>query len=348
MKKTAVIIAWRKGESELEATIESAKENCGANTVICPVEDTDASGPGRTRHRGIMQMADCDVIVIIDAHMRFKDNVIKRIASYTRRTGNLACPVCHHNGECDFTGGDYHGGHIEYKTDDPDITPHKSALTFKWNHDAPDFGPIGCVGGACYSFARKWYLKVGRPLAALPGWGGDEEALSISAWLSGKGPVLFNGHVAHRWRARAPWAQTPREARNIELSRMALVNAIVADPNDRRELLQWMGFKPAPLTAEVEHWRDSLLRLPHTYAKWKAAQCQSKPEESAKPQTKQPKKQQSHHPRIVVPLHGIVCPHCRTAHDPLTIGVTHTYPHSRAHKCPKCGRNFITMMKANG
>ena len=49
----AVIIPWRKGEAELQSTIESASASIGAGRIM-PVEDVSEQGPGRTRDRGIM------------------------------------------------------------------------------------------------------------------------------------------------------------------------------------------------------------------------------------------------------------------------------------------------------
>ena len=44
----AVIIAWRQGEDDLQATIDSAVASIGKGTVI-PIEDKTHDGPARTR-----------------------------------------------------------------------------------------------------------------------------------------------------------------------------------------------------------------------------------------------------------------------------------------------------------
>ena len=51
--KVAVIIPWRKGETELISTRESAMKSAGNGAVIIEVEDKNGDGPAMTRHRGI-------------------------------------------------------------------------------------------------------------------------------------------------------------------------------------------------------------------------------------------------------------------------------------------------------
>jgi hypothetical protein len=99
----------------------------------------------------------------------------------------------------------------------------------------------------------------------LPAWGCDEEALSITAWLSGHDPEVFDGKVAHRWRAKAPWSSA---ARPISTSRAALICALVPDLVERNDLLAYQGVKPIEST-EVKRWRDALLKLPRTWEQWK-------------------------------------------------------------------------------
>ena len=51
----AVVIAYRKEETDLAATVESAKLSAGLGAQIITVEDKDATGPGWNRHRGNRQ-----------------------------------------------------------------------------------------------------------------------------------------------------------------------------------------------------------------------------------------------------------------------------------------------------
>ena len=269
----AVVIAWRKGETELATTVQSAGASAGTDTagaVIYTVEDKAGEGPARTRHRGIIEAGGADVIAIVDAHMQFEGSVLRDMADQVHREGGLLCAKCYHNPECSFDhqhpgGASYYAGaNIEYMSEDGN---GPQSLLIKWSSD-PKPGPRPWIGGACYVFGRDWYFDVGQPLAALPGWGCDEEALSISAWLSGSMPEVFDGRVAHRWRDRTPWKLTDREALNIKRSRAALVTAVVDDDQDRAELLAWQN-SALYESEEVDRWRAALLEQPRKWADWK-------------------------------------------------------------------------------
>ena len=210
--KPAVIIPWREGETELQATIESASASIGKGVVI-PIEDKAGDGPAMTRHRGIEHATDADVIVIVDAHMTFDGPVLRDMAREVARRGGLLCAKCYHNEGCTWEGGAtyYCGADIHYQGQDQNGA---QALLWKWSADKKP-GKRACIGGACYVFKRSWYYETGQCLSALPAWGCDEEALSISAWLSGHEPRVYDGRVAHRWRAKTPWTAAARPGMTI-------------------------------------------------------------------------------------------------------------------------------------
>lgn len=269
--KTAVVVAWRKGETELEETIESASRSLRKGDVVIPVEDVTGAGPARTRHRGILaaQESGSDVAIIVDAHMRFDGKVLSRMAREIRADGaGLLCAMCHHNEDCSFDGAHksgasyYAGADIHYMGEDQN---GPQSLVWKWSSDSNP-GPRACIGGACYVFPVAWYFAVGQPLSALPAWGCDEEALSISAWLSGVQPTVFDGHVAHRWRARPPWDKAERP---ILDSRASLISAVVHDTRDIEQLCRHQRCC-AYESAETARWREALHKLDRTWAQWKA------------------------------------------------------------------------------
>ena len=385
--KTAVICAWRKGETELAETLESAKNSIGVNDAVIAVEDKTAAGPARTRHRGIDAAADADVIIIIDAHMRFMGDTLTMLANHVRKHGGIAMPLVHHNPLCAFEGfydlisgadihasgpqpgvGDasrvYAGARIVYRAKDGQA---KYALSAKWSKDIKP-GPRGAVMGACYAFRRDWYYSVGQPLAALPGWGCDEEALSISAWMSGHMPVVLDCRAAHRWRNRTPWNVSSEECARVLQSRMALIHAVVTEAGARRELEEWQrswvreGI-PASNTPEAERWRLALLKQPRKWAQWRKEVCepdeidgvqippiQVAADESQRSGVKNQKSDGKHEaPKVtrvqnpVVIQHGVQCPHCGTNHDPLKLEVTHVFPNgNRRRMCPACQNPFIS------
>ena len=280
--KPAVIIPWRQGETELQTTIESASASIGKGTVL-PVEDKAGDGPAMTRHRGIDAATDADVIVIVDAHMTFNGDVLRAMAREVARRGGLLCAKCYHNEGCTWEGGAtyYAGADIHLRGEDQN---GKQALLWKWSADQEP-GRRACIGGACYVFRRDWYYATGQCLSALPAWGCDEEALSITAWLSGAWPRVFDGCVAHRWRARTPW---PSAARPIAISRAALISAVVADHGERSALLAYQGVQPLEST-EVQRWRAALAQQPRTWAQWvKEVPTMPKPTEAEKPRRAAP------------------------------------------------------------
>jgi glycosyltransferase involved in cell wall biosynthesis len=274
--KTAVICAWRKGETDLDATIDSAVASIGKHAKIILVEDKDGSGPARTRHRGIMAAEGCDVIIIIDAHMRFSGNVLKKMAK-AANDGALVCPLIWHNEACDFTGNPYAGARIVYRAKDG--ATH-NALAGKWSKDTTP-GLRSCVMGGAYAFRRQWYMvTAGQPLAMLPGWGGDEEALSIAAWISSAPIKVIDGKAAHRYRVKTPWKPTDSEFRNVRLSRMALINAFVTNEITRAELKDWQrrgvpeGIEDI-ITPEVARVRFAMSNCRRNWEQWYASVCES-------------------------------------------------------------------------
>ena len=349
--KAGIVIAWRKGENDLQATAEDAAHSTGRGVNIYKVEDTTAAGPAQTRHRGIAAAGECDVIVILDAHMRFQGDVLRRMVKEVRANGGLLCPLCHHNADCSFDahGGSYYAGaEIVYRAAwRAGEREERHALCWKWSTDSKP-GPRGCVGGACYVFRRDWYMSAGQPLAALPGWGCDEEALSIAAWMSGAQPTVFDGHVAHRWRAAPPWPVGSQEHAAVHASRMALIHAVVADAAARAELEQWQRSwvregVPSCKSKEAERFRVALLKQPRTWAQWRAAVCKPDVIETGKAPTATP----------TVPLtppraqygpdeNGRRCPRCQSTASEITRTKQTGRMVIRYRKCKDCGHPRTT------
>ena len=278
-KKTAIIIAWRKGEDDLDATIDSASRSIPGATIIA-VEDKDASGPARTRHKGIIADIKTTNIILIDAHMRFQGSVLADMAAHLSAQGGLIVPYCYGlEGETIRMDQQYCGARMVYRAQDGS---ERTALAAKWSKDRKP-GVRGAVMGACYGFRREWYMSAGQPLAALPGWGGDEEILSIAAWISGEAVELVDGMVGHRFRNSPPWK---RDARQIAAeqqaklaSRMTLIHC-VADDASRRELFDWQGNGAnnhnltAYSTPESERCRKALRGFVRNFADWKRDICE--------------------------------------------------------------------------
>lgn len=345
--KTAIVCAWRKGETDLSETVKSATGSIFAGAQLITVEDTAAQGPGRTRHRGIEAAADADVIVIIDSHMRFNAATLTSLAWTAWRKGGVCCPQVYHNDQCAFDGTPYAGARIVYRAKDGRAY---TALAGKWSRETEP-GPRGCVMGGCYAFRRDWYYEVGQPLAALPGWGCDEETLSIASWMSGVTPQCVGVQAAHLYRARPPWPVMSAEYAAVYAGRMALIHAVATESTARRELETWTrdGVPegvPVCESPEAERFRLALLKLPRKWADWRAQVCEPDELDGVQERAPRPVDTPAHRTpvrQIVTQLPGVRCPHCQSVHDPITLNVAQIYPNAnRRHKCPSCGNFFIS------
>jgi len=341
-KWLAIVCAYRKEESELQATLDSAAESAGEIATIIAVEDKDATGPGRNRDRGIQAApAGTEVIIVIDAHMRFQGDVLARMAEQVRANGGLLAPICHHNEQMSFDSPPYSGAKIMWTADDH--TPRFAPLAAKWVKTGGP-GPRNAVMGACYAFRRQWYNDAGCPLAMLAGWGGDEEALSIAAWMSGEEISVFDGHVAHLYRARQPWnvpSMTP-----VALSRSALVQAFVMECGSRSELMQHLRRnnitmpEKHPMQAEIDRVKTAMLKQRRTFKDWRREVCNQDGVYQAK-QDGDEKQQRVQNPVVV--RKPIECPHCGAQHDhDLPVENTYHNGQRRRHICPVCRLPFQT------
>ena len=348
MKKLGIVVAYRKEETDLDATIADAQRSAGGKNscVVFAVEDKDMSGPGWNRHRGIDAAIDCDVVAIIDAHMRFRGNALKVMAGAVREKGGMLCPRTWHNENCSFDTekAPYKGARIVWQSDDHQ--PKFSPLAAKW---ARDGRPATCVMGACYVFKRDWYYSAGQPLSILRGWGGDEEALSIAAWMTGEEISVHKAEVAHRYRAKVPYAVAPGEQMCRTANRVALCRAFIVDASARTQQIHFAKmatpqnidhcFRPE----EIERLRLAMLKAPRSFEQWRREVCdpsilggmQSKPAATIR------------RTNPVVVEHGISCPHCQTVMPSNSFDVTNSYPNgNRRRICPTCFLPFVTVPEA--
>ena len=342
-KTVAVICAWRKGEDDLDATMESAKKSAPKKAMFYTVEDKGDGSPAKTRHKGIIQSVG-DIIIIIDAHMRFKDDALTIMAKHAEKHG-LCCAITHHNEKCEFSKDKrYFGARMTYKVID---RGQHLALAGKWT-DAKKAGEVSCVMGGAYAFTREWYYKVGQPLAMLEGWGGDEESLSIASWLSGQMPHCVDAEIAHRYRPNPPWQVTELEKRNARFSRLAVIHATVPLDSQKRDLIEWSR-KDTPFdnpyipTSECLRVQKAWLELPRKYEQWIKQVCGHEIIDQQTPTTPQ------RMPNKVVNVEGVKCPCCGLIQESFEVTHTVTYPNgnkSRRHVCPSCCGAFRTMFIA--
>lgn len=375
MKKLGIICAYRKEETDLDATIADAQRSAGgvkACTVFA-VEDKDMTGPGWNRHRGIEAAADCDVIAIIDAHMRFQGDALKQMAKDVRKRGGLVFPKTHHNAACAFEGWHsqegkylcsdepgvstsakghfsassyYTGARIVWQADDH--TPKFSPLAAKWcrNNETPT-----CVMGACYVFRREWYYRAGQPLSILRGWGCDEEALSIAAWMTEEFVLLSDEHVAHRYRKTPVYPVSGAEQWCRIANRVALCRAFIVDRFSRDQQVAFaqtgcnVKLDPYFRTEQIERLRQTMLKAPRSFEQWRREVCDDGVIQGKRVTTRIPVPA-SPERRVnpVVQEAGVTCPHCATVHADREVEVSHTYENgNRRRICPTCSGPFMSV-----
>lgn len=355
MSTTAIVCAWRNPEDDRENTLNDSKRSHGKGCKIISVEDKDGTGPGCNRDRGIMAADGCDVVIVVDAHMRFRDDALRAMAKHVRKHGGLVCAATHHNDKCSFTDpkSAYWGARMIWRARDRGgvATPY-APLVARWAKKRQGPGEVSAVMGACYAFRRDWYIKAGRPLAILRAWGCDEEVLSIAAWMTGQKIEVVDRHVAHLYRSSTPWKLSPGEIMRLHANRLAMVNAFVTPISERNELTAWLRRSWPQLSAQntpeqdVERLRIAMLNAPRRYTEWRKVVCE--PPEDEGVTVAWPAgyadipagKMQDRIPNPVVITHGIRCPHCGTGS--MSHPQSHTYPNgARRYHCAKCGGPFI-------
>lgn len=280
--KTAICIAYLN-EPDLCNTVASVHESM-PDAFIVAIEDNHQEGPGAIRHRCIeyARRADCDVAIIIDAHMRFKPDTLPEMAAYVRnRPTHLATCECWHNERCEMAGGKapYKGAVFQLKEAYADQC---HAIVPKWRAEAE---PITCVMGACYAFTLDWYYHIGAPLRLLQAWGCDEELLSGCTWFHGGEVVCLPFECAHLYRTGSTANFDTRYLAGVWANEMAKVNLFPMPHGLRSELLDHVrgsGFVQCfgghvlsrfyNVEADVTNERDRMTKAAHecgrTWAEW--------------------------------------------------------------------------------
>lgn len=242
--KIGLVCAYRN-ETDLENTLASARlAACGEIMTVYRVEDHASRGPGFCRHAGIVQAtADgCDVIVIIDAHMRFQAGLLSGMAAAVRADRQLLlCAPCCHNSRCGYDDKVYRGSRFTLRAE----TIHgETGATERCSLAAQWTGPeeqCNAVMGACYAFDPAMYARAGSPLRMLHSWGGDEEYLSACFWFAGGHVSLYDrGEIcAHLARDKSTADPGMDLQAGIWTNRLQLLRMLPLAPDMAAELTEW-------------------------------------------------------------------------------------------------------------
>jgi glycosyltransferase involved in cell wall biosynthesis len=188
-----------------------------------------------------------EVLVSIDAHMRFAPNWLDEMLAHVD-SGSLLCAAWWNYelthalcwgadflwcGERDYTTGRLPGLAFCHRTNEPGT-------------NAPE---VPMLMGACYMMLRSSYDKLGGFSPFFRTWGKLEQDLSARAWILGLGvKCVPSAHVGHFSRTKFPykvrWA-------DIEFNQLATIRTVFDEPAARlcEQLMQ-------PLPADVQAWAD--------------------------------------------------------------------------------------------
>ena len=195
-----------------------------------------------------VSQALADNLMIIDAHMRFKqDRWAERMVDALASEPQTAfCTAC--------LGLGWKGGKGEKRTP-PNIerpngryygatmiirgvhTGRKGRTDVHWlepkwqGRQTGTVYELPCILGANYGIAKSWWEKIGG-LRGLSAWGGQEACLSLKTWLAGgKCKIITDIEIGHIFRSAAPY---PASHAAIWHNRARMALTILPEPYSRR------------------------------------------------------------------------------------------------------------------
>lgn len=208
------------------------------------VRNPKSIGVAQSRRYGV-SIAKGDILVCLDAHMRFAPDWLDQMLKYVD-SGALLCaawwdyeltrPLCWGAdfvwcGERDYTAGHCPGFGFRHRT----TFPGDGAVE------------VPMLIGACYMMLRSSYERLGGYSPFFRTWGKLEQDLSARAWIVGLGvKCVTDARVGHFSRKQFPY---PVRWEDIEFNQVATVRTVFEEPTARafEELLQ-------PLPKQVQTW----------------------------------------------------------------------------------------------
>jgi len=242
MKITVVLATRDELPHNMNRTLAGLKSH-GMNVDIR--YDSPSLGCGIRRHEGVIA-SKTEGIFLCDGHVDFSEGYFETLSAELDRTPDSLLVTRMQSIGRDWNPivGSYFGAEIAVC----DKWPNNQhiPISAKWRLNDTGNGPIGAVMGACYAFTKSAYMEWGQPLSILRAWGGDEESLSIAAWMTGGGCRLVHGLARHMYgapKSRAPGISDDEAAR-VWANRFALINAIPMPEKDKEHLRDWTRMTP--------------------------------------------------------------------------------------------------------
>lgn len=360
--KIKAIIAHR---NELPANLHRTYYHIKSHGVdVELIEDVKRKGCGYMRHKAIMA-TDADAVLICDAHMKFSAGYFESVVDHLIKNPNDITVSRMQSIDYDWDdlqGELYAGAYIKlFDAWSGNYFP----ISAKWRRKETGKKHIGAVMGACYGMTVSNYRRMGKPLAILRAWGGDEEALSIACNMTGGNVSIIEGTAYHMFAAPRinlkPMTET--ETANYWANRLALVYAVPMQEKLKCKLLSHFYRSSYPLNNmhlinqcldqrknEIEQMHDTITKVKkvnfvdyvNKYAEdedpRQEAEYMAKRQKADKQRAKRTYTQA---PRVVD--EGVKCPHCCHCYDHR---ITNTYDNgNRRRVCGSCGKPFITCRK---
>ena len=236
--KYTVVIPEHNEKQNLKETIDNIKSTQKNCDHIEHINDEARLGTSYSRHLGIFQSKN-DVIITIDAHMRFEDGALDKMAEHITKSeiDTVCCLMTHYNETFDFTKAKYTGAKLLWKQTEEDSRKCMSAV---WGNN--EVGEIPAIMGGCYGFKKSTYEKLGSPWSLGYGWGYDEETLSLSIRLIGGNVELLPYACAHLYVASKSIENSSKEEELIKLwyNRLRNIYYLPLSDKDRLELINYM------------------------------------------------------------------------------------------------------------
>jgi glycosyltransferase involved in cell wall biosynthesis len=196
-----------------DASIPFFKTNLSSFPSVISIKNKHRLGVDGCRQLGV-NMSKTDNIMIIDGHMRFKnDNWFEKILDYLKREPEtLWCTTClvlgYGNMDIYRATDKYYGASIIFENGESKTErPSSEILEPKWieKKEGVDYD-IPVILGANYFFTKKWFNYIGG-LNGLKMWGTSESFLSLKSWMAGgKCKIATDIEIGHKFRDSAPYS----------------------------------------------------------------------------------------------------------------------------------------------
>jgi len=233
-KKLTIVMPYLNESNEPLETIESIHLTSDANlTEIIAIDDCSNSSIDLSKFKNVKQirnekrigvdasrqlgieLSQTDNILVIDSHMRFKDdNWLNKMCMLVEdNPDTLWCCVCLGLGygttSVNNHKGKYYGANFIFVNENVNKErPSRECIEPKWANEikGTDEYKIPCILGANYFFSKKWFDYI-NGWRGLKSWGTSEPFVSLKSYMSGGNCKITKSiEIGHVFRSNAPYS----------------------------------------------------------------------------------------------------------------------------------------------